>query len=125
MAKHTATPWVNGWGNGLTGPNTPNMSGVTVSESLRRQEYGDGRLSYDEWCEHIPISLGDDTLAVVVGPNREANAAFIVQAVNCHDELVERLRAYVELEEQAAPYSSSPMREKARAILAKVEKGGA
>lgn len=42
-------------------------------------------------------------------PNNEINA-----------ELLSCLIAYVELEEQAAPYSSSPMRERARAVIAKV-----
>jgi hypothetical protein len=36
-------------------------------------------------------------------------------------ELLEILLAYVELEESAAPYSSSPMRERARAIIAKAK----
>lgn len=44
-----------------------------------------------------------------------ANAKLIAAA----PDLLECLLAYVELEEQSAPYSSSPMRERARAVIAK------
>src|SRR5687768_1761203 len=48
-------------------------------------------------------------------PEVEANARLIAAA----PELLSCLLAYVELEEQAAPYSSSPMRERARSAIAK------
>lgn len=41
----------------------------------------------------------------------------IVRACNNFDALAEALLAYVTQEERAAPYSSSPLREKARAAL--------
>jgi hypothetical protein len=45
----------------------------------------------------------------------EANARLIAAA----PEIFDCLLAYVQLEEEAAPYSSSPMRERAREALAK------
>ncbi|MCE5324933.1 MAG: hypothetical protein LLG01_00815 [Planctomycetaceae bacterium] len=58
---------------------------------------------------HTPIRIAEYL--------RKQNAAFIVRACNAHDKLVKALLAYVEQEEQAAPSSSSPLRENARAIL--------
>jgi hypothetical protein len=49
----------------------------------------------------------------------QANAALIVRAVNCHEELLSCLLAYVEIEEDAAPRSMSPLRLRSRAAIAK------
>jgi hypothetical protein len=93
--------WVNGWGDGLTGPNTPSVIGVTVHHSIARENY---YAAAKEWaiqrakgvdtgpyppapqCEDyfIPISEGTDTIAIVVGPDREANA----QAISALPELL-------------------------------------
>lgn len=45
-------------------------------------------MTYEEWCEHTPISAGDDTVAIAVGPNHKAIAALIVKSANKHDALV-------------------------------------
>lgn len=65
---------------------------------------------------------------------REANARLIAAAPETAaerdrlrelcGELVERLLAYVKFEEHAAPASSSPMREKARAAIARAREMG-
>lgn len=45
----------------------------------------------------------------------------LLDAAEIIRDLLTNLTAYVEQEEQAAPYSSSPMREAARAVIHKVE----
>ena len=49
MSAHTPGPWNIGWGNGLTGPTTPSVSGPCV----------DGGLPF------IPVHSGRDTIAIV------------------------------------------------------------
>lgn len=90
--KHTPTPWVAGWGEGLTGPTTPARP-VTVGGA--------------DW-DYEPVSFGYETIAIC--PNQvspwslrneakgtgKANAAFIVTAVNAYDKqraLIETLNA--------------------------------
>lgn len=76
---HTSAPWVNGWGEGLTGPNTP--SEPTVSYSLHHYDWQRNKRDYPKAVEYyIPISIGTDTIAIVVGPNRESDAKLIAAA---------------------------------------------
>jgi hypothetical protein len=94
--------WTNGWGNGLTGPNTPPIQGVTVNQSIAHHDWvtaTKGRPE-SEWPEYpkcmnyfVPISKGSDTIAVVVGPNRKGHAALIAVA----PELLEALQGIIEI----------------------------
>ena len=67
--KGTKAEWINGWGDGLTGPTTP----VTDPFCCEEREY-------------IPISFEDQTIAIVVQPKNnsieemEANAKLIASA---------------------------------------------
>lgn len=97
---YTPSRWTKGWGQGLTGPNTVRCGGVTCQESLEDGEY---TKQFDNWrkeggkdskptppiARHIPISVGTDTLALVVGENREANARLMASAPR----LLEALRS--------------------------------
>jgi hypothetical protein len=62
---------------------------------------------------------------IIASVDRAEDAAALLPEIarrwNAHAELVECLTRYVVQEETAAPYSSSPMREAARAVLAKVQ----
>jgi hypothetical protein len=67
------TPWVAGHGkDGLTGPNTPSVP--TLREFFDRDDYLEDKMTYNEWCNHVPISMGMDTIGIAVGPNREKTA---------------------------------------------------
>lgn len=98
MTDHTPTPWRLGYSaSGITGPSTPIISGPCCG----------GR----EWPYEI-ITKGQETLCIVpaqsaFGSGRrdgseKANAAFIVRAVNCHDDLVAALDKTRELVGQCA-----------------------
>lgn len=86
--KFTSGPYTNGWGWGLTGPNTPRSGGVTCEDACEDYAYMkklNERKESDPFPEYpkikyIPISVGQDTLAIVVGPNREANAKLFAAA---------------------------------------------
>ena len=92
MNEHTPVPWAVGYGDGLTGPTTPTMQPFCGGE---------------KW-PYLPISVGRETIALVpeqvISPldrhkanQMDANAAFIVRAVNAHDDLLadmEELTAY-------------------------------
>jgi hypothetical protein len=110
--------WVNGWGDGLTGPNTPSVA-VTVRQSIDRYDY---RHAADNWTRHrnngidtgpcptpppcedyfIPISEGTDTIAIVVGPDREVNA----QAISALPDLLAACKAALDLYPQTYPCES-------------------
>lgn len=80
--NHTNEPWIHGYGDGLTGPNTPRVGGVTVQEAIEHREFAEDpdNKPYPP-IRHIPISVpGGDTVAIVVGSNREANAKLIAAA---------------------------------------------
>lgn len=68
--KHTEGEWVNGWGNGLTGPTTPRAGSPTVDNDRK----------------FIPISIGRETIAIVIEQinnskeELEANAKLIAGA---------------------------------------------
>lgn len=86
MAEHTKTPWVFGWGDGLTGPTTRNALGATVS--------GPDRSAF-------PVSVGTETIALcpdqretsmfgdrsILLESGKANARRIVAAVNATSSL--------------------------------------
>lgn len=63
-SKHTSGPWVNGYGNGLTGPTTPVISGPTVGEAIAKRGWTEGKRDYP-YSMHIPISKGFQTIAIV------------------------------------------------------------
>ena len=78
--KGTKAEWINGWGDGLTGPTTP----VTDQFCCEEREY-------------IPISFEDQTIAIVVQPKNnsieemEANAKLIASAPDLLEALQEIL----------------------------------
>jgi len=108
--------WVNGWGDGLTGPNTPSAMGVTAGHSVARDNW---HHAADAWtrqrnkgidtgpfpitpsCDDyfVPVSEGRDTIAIVVGPDRVENA----QAISALPELLAACKAMLELYPQTYP----------------------
>lgn len=78
--KGTKGEWVNGWGDGLTGPTTPKMS-PTVN---------DGR-------KYTPISKGEETIAIII--QQENNK---IEELNANAKLIaaapELLKALLEIE---------------------------
>jgi hypothetical protein len=86
--------WTKGWGHGLTGPNTP--STPTVAESCHRYDWThDKREDYPQPCDYyIPISVGQDTVAIAVGPDREQTANLISAAPEML-ELLKYMASYV------------------------------
>ena len=48
--KGTKGDWVNGWGDGLTGPTTPRCPNPTADDDRK----------------YMPISIGEQTIAIVV-----------------------------------------------------------
>jgi len=83
--NHTPGPWVNGYGNGITGPTTPAVSGATVGEvmAFRRWE----QLGFPEdrgnKQKSIVVTCGEETLAIVPTNGRQcgkANASLIAAA---------------------------------------------
>ena len=77
--------WVKGWNGGLTGPNTPCTPTVAQScanhvhyAAMERGDYTTkGTQPHDYY---IPIADGMDTVAIAVGPDREATADLIIRA---------------------------------------------
>lgn len=67
--KGTKGEWINGWGNGLTGPTTPSCQPLC-----------------DEDRRYIPISIGKETISIVIQPcnnsilEMQANAKLIAAA---------------------------------------------
>ncbi len=80
--KHTPGEWRNGIGSiGITGPNSPAILGPTVKEQCENNTWLRTHLEEDyPKCNHTVIASEQDTLAIVVGPNREANARLIAAA---------------------------------------------
>lgn len=87
--------WVKGWNWGLTGPNTPSTPTVGMACAVH-----DHNKAMDNWKQgqpfpksptwfdyYIPIACGTDTVAIAVGPDREATADFIVKACVMEQEL--------------------------------------
>jgi len=87
----------------------------------------------DEYCpEEIIGDVDQDgdrvtytRICTVHGDNPLPIARRIVRGVNYHNELLSCLLAYVEIEESAAPASSSPLRERSRAVIERIRKEGA
>ena len=107
MSKHTATPWVwvkDSWRGGFAGIDGPNGE-----EVLRANSANDGD-SGAAWFEDFP---SDD------------DRAFIVRAVNAHDQLVAALRFYAEEHQNPneGPWGANSIDfgDIARAALASVE----
>lgn len=113
--KHTELPWVNGYGLGVTGPNTPSSAGPTCLEHTQNHEWLKGGPQPER--RHTVISKGKDTIAIVVGDQEtyKANAEFIHRACNNHYSLVEAL------EEIAWSNDSKWQADRARQALAEVK----
>lgn len=83
MNKHTELPFINGWGNGLTGPTTPSCGAVVCGGK--------------DW-PHTVISKNEETIAIIPKQKdgiMEENAAFIVKAANNHHQLLGCLKELV------------------------------
>jgi len=102
MTKHTPTPWVNGYGEGITGPTTPAIGGPTVSEQIDHDKWSKAENKKKHpypYGYHTVISKGMATVAIIPtlpDPKSEisqeegkANAEFITRACNSHDDLLE------------------------------------
>ena len=107
MTTHTPGPWSVMWQNS------------------RPREYGGGITLWE-----VPVQVGGsgnggNVIASVGmgGPGATVSTKESVEANACliaaSPDLFSCLVAYVEIEEQAAPASSSPLRERARAAIAK------
>jgi hypothetical protein len=72
--------WVKGWNGGLTGPNTP--AAPTVAMAVEEDRYNKGETTrYPQSADYyVPVSCGDDTVAIAVGPDREEIAELIARA---------------------------------------------
>ena len=80
--------WVKGWNLGLTGPNTPALPTVSMSLAAHRSHDSEGKIPYPSTKNYyIPIACGDDTVAIAVGPDREATADLIAKAPQLEQEL--------------------------------------
>lgn len=71
--------WVKGYNGGLTGPNTPWQPTVHHSIACRRWANDSAPYPKDE-DYFIPIACGHDTVAIAVGPDREATADLTIRA---------------------------------------------
>jgi hypothetical protein len=95
--------WVKGWNGGLTGPNTP--STPTVAESCAKHAYNKALSSRKPGqalpvcpsCNdyYIPVACGTDTVAIAVGPDREATATLIAKAPRLEEEVERMERALI------------------------------
>jgi hypothetical protein len=83
--KHTSLPWSNGYGEGVTGPTTPSPAGPTCGEACEIYDWdnSDKKGTYPQ-IKHTVIKKGMTTIAIVVGDNREADAALIHKACNSY-----------------------------------------
>ena len=117
---HTETPWILGWGNGLTGSTTPAIGGITVHESIEHRAWLNNERDYP-YGMHIPISKGIRTIAIVptfdypqeciTKEKMMEDAKFIVRACNNHERLVNALQ-------QAKDYIENPAKEEEIALRA-------
>lgn len=67
IAEHISTPtsgpWVNGYGEGLTGPTTP--AEPTVAEAVAMNEwFEDTTVEYPK-IQHVVVSCGMETIAII------------------------------------------------------------
>jgi hypothetical protein len=91
------TGWVAGWGNGVTGPNTPNTT-PSAGEACRyhewEKEYEKNPSTPYPKIGHTVVSLGMDTICIIPGPEarRDAIAKRIVKCVNNYDEVLSALK---------------------------------
>lgn len=98
LGKVTEGEFVAGWGNGLTGPNTPsNTPTVGACVDMNDWDNKNEPLDHDikDWkgyneitSRYTPISNGDDTVAIAVGRNHKANARLIALAPSLARELI-------------------------------------
>ena len=92
--SHTKGKWVNGYGQGVTGPSTP-VSSPTVGEAVKYDDWVGAGEDYDNYPQpnHTIISVGKETVAIIplCRGDGEANAQRIVTAVNSHDAMVDLL----------------------------------
>ena len=95
--------WVKGWNGGLTGPNTPSTPTVAQScaehiqrKALETWKSGQPYPPFPKCSDYyIPIACGYDTVAIAVGPDREATADMIARAPRLAEEL-NRAKARIE-----------------------------
>ena len=84
MSKHTKGPWINGYGDGITGPSTPAIGGVTVHEQIAYRKWERNGCKQGEYPEnlHTVISKDGETIAIIplFGSNSKANARLIAAA---------------------------------------------
>ncbi len=69
MSKHTEESWVNGYGNGITGPTTPSGH-PTCQESVNWNTYSRewdrvGEAAKYPDSEHTIVSCGKETIAII------------------------------------------------------------
>lgn len=83
MCEHTKDKWILGYGQGVTGPNSPAVAGPTCHESLEYFNYKN-KGGPKPTIKHTIISCGEETLAIIpLAHNREeqeANARLIATA---------------------------------------------
>ncbi len=92
MNENTKLPWINGYGDGITGPSTPAVGGPTVHEQIAHRKWQLDGCKPNEYPKtlHTVISKDGETIAIIplTGFNGEANAKFIVQACNNYKDLL-------------------------------------
>lgn len=92
MNEHTKLPWINGYGDGVTGPTTPTIGGPTVHEQIAYRKWRENGCKQDGYPKilHTVISKNGETIAIIplCGLNGRANAEYIVQACNAHEDLL-------------------------------------
>lgn len=83
MSEYTKGEWVNGYGDGITGPTTPTISGPTVQEAIDHRTWLDGDMKSEAPIDlHTVVSCREQTIAIVPTyyPGGEANARLIAAA---------------------------------------------
>ena len=100
MIKHTKLPWINGYGDGITGPSTPAINGPTVHEQIAYRKWQLDGCKPNEYPKtlHTVISKDGETIAIIplTGLNGEANAHLIAAAPDllaACEEIVERTKS--------------------------------
>ena len=106
MPNYIGQKWTAGWGNGLTGPRTPNPSGPDVNTAIQLanrdramrewRDNGGQKPAYPAQT-YMPVSIGMDTIAICVGESIEvskAHAEHITKCVNGLPVLLQAIREY-------------------------------